>query len=981
MTRLLMVYARAAEGALMDRDQLLDAINARIDRFVTGQADDLTSQAAAIEATMLAGYDDDLDVAYTLALFHHYRVVAGLAEQSRALRYFDAVYRKAPDLVPDGLRELVAGAGLPNPIDVEVWLTRAQDLLRHPGRYQLPDLFLDAALLLRLVLEHGELSRADRAGVLSGLVIALTGRFEMTGELDALNEGIDAAQRCVTATPGDDRNLSGRRSNLASALASRFDHVGSTGDLERAITELWRAVDTARDDERPSYLTNLASALRLKFLHSGDLASLTAAVDCARRAVAEVPKTHPRRPRMLATLALALRIRHQRLGSPVDLDQAVIALYEAVRTTSTADPDHAGHRSALGTALRVRFGITGRTGDIDGAVEHCTAAVESGPGDPGRQARFLSNLGAALSARFRTLSNPSDLTAAVETQTKAAALVESDDPLQATVLANLALSLQQRAALTGSDTDRDLRAAADAYAQSGAVVQAAALVRATSWYDAGLLWARCADWSAACDAFGKAVDLVSAVIDHDLDRDDRQYHLSRLSGLGSEAAAAALRAGRDCLTALEVLERARGVLLAQARTTRAHLATLREHQPELADRFIRLSSAVERGEDIGVTDEARIRHRREHERNRLLAEIRAQPGWAQFLQPVHEPISLQLASPAVVVNVARSGCDALIIHDGTVTRICLDGLSYEDARSHANELLEALYDPNWTSNDRIRGVLTWLWRSVVEPILTRLSQLGATDSISWIPTGPMTVLPLHAAEDPIRPGASTLERIRSSYSPTLRILSQGTVLSEPDNCVATTPDELLIVGVPEVAGHRTIPGAASEASDIARRATAIGHPIAAPLLGPAATRAAVLGRLARCRWAHFACHAITMLNPADSHLVLADGTLAVREIADLENSDGYLAYLSACTTAFGGTDLVDESIHISSAFQLAGFRHVIGTLWQIDDEIARITAGEIYERLATSTPSSAVHRTIQQLRTRYPGNPRIWASLVHVGPN
>jgi len=42
---------------------------------------------------------------------------------------------------------------------------------------------------------------------------------------------------------------------------------------------------------------------------------------------------------------------------------------------------------------------------------------------------------------------------------------------------------------------------------------------------------------------------------------------------------------------------------------------------------------------------------------------------------------------------------------------------------------------------------------------------------------------------------------------------------------------------------------------------------------------------------------------------------------------GVLAYLSACSTAVTGPELADESVHIVSAFQLAGYQHVIGTLW------------------------------------------------------
>jgi CHAT domain-containing protein len=47
----------------------------------------------------------------------------------------------------------------------------------------------------------------------------------------------------------------------------------------------------------------------------------------------------------------------------------------------------------------------------------------------------------------------------------------------------------------------------------------------------------------------------------------------------------------------------------------------------------------------------------------------------------------------------------------------------------------------------------------------------------------------------------------------------------------------------------------------------------------------------------------------------------------------FLAYLSACGTGqVGDAKYFDENIHLISGFQLAGFRHVIGTLWTVEDE-------------------------------------------------
>lgn len=86
-----------------------------------------------------------------------------------------------------------------------------------------------------------------------------------------------------------------------------------------------------------------------------------------------------------------------------------------------------------------------------------------------------------------------------------------------------------------------------------------------------------------------------------------------------------------------------------------------------------------------------------------------------------------------------------------------------------------------------------------------------------------------------------------------------------------------------------------------------------------ATRAEVMARLGCSDWVHFACHALTdFASPSESRLVLHDGTLRVSELASLRVNSASLAFLSACATASGGDSLPDETIHISSAFQLAG---------------------------------------------------------------
>ncbi|MFC7304565.1 CHAT domain-containing protein [Streptomyces monticola] len=158
------------------------------------------------------------------------------------------------------------------------------------------------------------------------------------------------------------------------------------------------------------------------------------------------------------------------------------------------------------------------------------------------------------------------------------------------------------------------------------------------------------------------------------------------------------------------------------------------------------------------------------------------------------------------------------------------------------------------------------------------------------------------------------------------------------------------------------------------------------------TTATVLGRLPRCAIAHFACHGVSdPKDPSRSRLLLHDHAttpLTVSALAKADLEGAQLAYLSACGTAApGSTDLLDEAIHLTSAFQLAGFPHVIGTLWPISDRLAVDIAESFYTHLTTGSPgtldpgqaASALHDTVRTVRDRYPATPSLWAAYINSG--
>lgn len=93
-------------------------------------------------------------------------------------------------------------------------------------------------------------------------------------------------------------------------------------------------------------------------------------------------------------------------------------------------------------------------------------------------------------------------------------------------------------------------------------------------------------------------------------------------------------------------------------------------------------------------------------------------------------------------------------------------------------------------------------------------------------------------------------------------------------------------------------------------------------------------------------------------------------------------YLSACSTGYRNLEHVDESLNLASAFQLAGFRHVIASLWPLNDSFGAVASRTFYDELsgAADDAPGALRRTTLELRRRYPDRPDLWASLIHSGP-
>ncbi|MEU1375358.1 CHAT domain-containing protein [Streptomyces triculaminicus] len=795
----------------------------------------------------------------------------------------------------------------------------------------------------------------DRPAALDDLGLVLTAGYQRSGKPEKLNEAVRAHREAVAITPEGHGMLGVRLLNLGTALGLRHQLTEDGEDLREAQ-------------------------------------------ECRRRAAATPGLGRAHQAALLSSTGISLVMGIERAVDPgARLDEAVGLLREALALTPEGDPRLLRRHHNLAIALMVRFSRTPGSGDAREARRLADAVIAALPANSPDLPRALTVAAGTRLLSPRTLLSSAARDEAVALFRRAVEATPPGHPQRALRLTNLGNVLGDR----GPGRRRrgaDLVEAADVFRTAALEQQGAPSTRLYAAWAWGEVRAELGDWGGALDGYVVAVDLLHSVAPRHLVRDDQEFLLSRNVGLGAAAAASAVRCGRPGL-AVGLLEQARGVLLSQAFDADSDLTRLRETAPGLADRFEELREALDTATDTreflaeapaGPDTRADLRQRLAAEWKDLTERIRAEHPELGLLRPVRDWDERELcatasAGPVVLVNVSPYGSHALVVTEHSIDAVPLPGLDPRTTAARLHAFQDALVRIEAPGSSRrqsqraqqdVRETLAWLWQTVTGPVLDRLP---AATRVWWSPGGLLGTLPLHAAAPLNAPGA--LDRVVSSYTPTLRALHHARRRAARPAGTGT-----LVVSVAQATGQAPLAGARREADRLARLL-----PGAVLLADASATHSAVVRALRHHAYAHFACHALGDLErPSDSRLVLHDHTehpLTVRDLARLRLPSVRLAYLSACDTLRTSPELADEAVHIVSAFQMAGFPHVVGSLWHVDDTIGAEVALSVHEALNTgdgtldvARTAEALHRAVRTLRDTYPHTPSLWACQVHAGP-
>ena len=506
-------------------------------------------------------------------------------------------------------------------------------------------------------------------------------------------------------------------------------------------------------------------------------------------------------------------------------------------------------------------------------------------------------------------------------------------------------------------------------------------------------------------------NLITKLVSECQDQAQQLFIIRDVARLSFANVLSAIVAGKDAATAINALGKVRSLFWDRLINRKGQVVELSEKHEKLASRYRDLREKLEQTAlpDEFFKDQPQDKFLLASEMNEVIAEIRQQDGFKDFLLPPLEPSKLQAygAYGPVVMLVAGPGPTtgyALVTSADSIFNLPLREYTMEACQKHFELLRQALdyRQDQARAAEWLFQVLAWLWESAAKPVLDRLGIVGFPDPsdgptrVWWITCGWINRLPIHAAGDHLRrlqtnEPCTVMDRVISSYSPTLKALMYSRTRMQElvkQSSTTTEPPTALLAAMEETIDRPKLEDAVREVKCVQPILEPQFHIL--PFINPPPTKKDIVTNLRRCTIAHLACHGEAHpSDPLQSRILLEDWgrkSLLVSQLMKMDMENCQLAYLSACETEVNRDEkLAEEGLHISGAFQMAGVPNTVATWREINDREAVAVAEGFYGRLKdeegridVGRAAWALRGTLKQMRDAGV-SPLILGSYVHFG--
>ncbi|KAG1823763.1 CHAT domain-containing protein [Suillus subaureus] len=817
--------------------------------------------------------------------------------------------------------------------------------------------------LRRNVLELCPVGHQLRPRALATLAHAVHVRFNQRGSIDDVDEDIRLHREAVSLCSEGHSDRGSYLNNLAYSLVNRFNHQGKPNDLDEATTlyeETLRLCPVGHEI-RDISLDNLGGALASRFYKRGDIDDITRAISLRREALTLRPLGHPHRDIRLNNLAHALQQRYDKLHVVEDLNEAIERYRESLRLTRFDDPERHGPLYNLSSALCSRFMHTQQNEDVEEAITLCQEPLATLPSlHPARWFGYRWLMEAHLS-RYRILHDPADLSLAINNFRLASGHPTQGFPNR------IHTALHWVAEAEGHQHDSALEA-----------------------------------YQVCLELFDSHVMTRSSIVS----RREAATAFRGAQSLPVDAGSRAIRSS-NLRQAVELVEQGRGQQWSLASRLRTPLEDLTSTSPQLAQKLLELSKHLSHAQGAAgsagpaAADQAATEYRRlTRQWEAAVAEIRGLQAFSRFLLPPSYEY-LQAAArqgPVIILIASQYSCSAIIVStSGDPHHVSLPSISLTELNNLKDRFARAIrhasiMGPKVPRNDLI-VLLRTVWDAIMLPIVNVLEnvlELKHRSRIWLCPTAAFTSIPLHAAH-PFQTKADgskepCLEDLYiCSYTPTLSALVRSRQMMKR----RVTPSFGTIgQGQPGAGKGKALLAVDSELELVHKLVPATANHTT--ISGDAATRAGALQALEENTWVHLACHGKQdPTQPYNSHFVMRDEHLTLLDIMERDIPHAEFAFLSACHTAVGDEETPDEVIHLAAGLQFSGFKSVIGTLWEVNDAVAKHVVEAFYKYMFMDLKDGAgsvmdctraawaLNRATHAVKTKVPLEQRM--VFIHIG--